>query len=103
MQCLEDSAEAGARSIRAGQLEVLGASMNLAHGVLSGLGLVAAEVQHAVSLSLQHGALGAKMSGAGGDGGGAFVAVFRSKKAAEAARGELNLVGISAWTEKVRD
>lgn len=102
MGCLEDASAVGAKAIREGQLDTLGAAMNLAHGVLSGLGLVASEVQQAVSLAIQNGALGAKMSGAGGDSGGAFVALYATKKAAVAAQGELALVGLTSWAERLK-
>jgi len=40
------------------------------------------------------------MSGAGGE-GGAFLALYPSRKAAEAARDELRLGGVPCWVERI--
>ncbi len=101
METLGQSATAGIRAMKTGDGERLGVAMNLAHGVLAGLGLVSTGVASAIHTAQQAGALGAKMSGAGGD-GGAFVALFTSKRAADSARDELRLGGVPAWVEEVR-
>ncbi|MGF1508499.1 MAG: mevalonate kinase [Myxococcota bacterium] len=100
MDVLGEAAIVGAKGIRKGELDAIGDSMNLAHGVLSGLGLVGSDVERAVQLTRHGGALGSKMSGAGGE-GGAFIALFPSRKAAEAARAELGLASIAGWVERV--
>jgi mevalonate kinase len=100
METLGEASASGAKGIKKGDLEAVGDCMNLAHGILSGLGLVGADVERAIQLARHGGALGAKMSGAGGE-GGAFVALFANKKAAEAARAELALASIAAWVERI--
>ncbi|MEM6368232.1 MAG: mevalonate kinase [Myxococcota bacterium] len=100
MQALGEAASTGERALKKGELEVLGSAMNLAHGILSGLELVSSEVDAVVQKARHVGALGAKMSGAGGE-GGAFVALFPSKKTAEAAEAELRLASVHCWLERV--
>lgn len=100
MAALGEAASTGARAVKKGDLDGLGSAMDLAHGVLSGFGLVSADVDRAVQKARLAGALGAKMSGAGGE-GGAFLALFASRKAAEAAKAELGLTSILCWTQRV--
>ena len=100
MQALGEAAQTGEKAIKRGELDALGTAMNVAHGVLSGLDLVSSEVDAVVHKARHIGALGAKMSGAGGE-GGAFLALFASKKAAEAAEAELQLASVRCWLERV--
>jgi len=74
-------------------LEKLGELMNIFHGILEALGVVETEVARIVHVLRLAGALGAKMSGAGG--GGAFVALARSKKDAETLRNVIKSLGAS--------
>ncbi|MBI2375136.1 MAG: mevalonate kinase [Deltaproteobacteria bacterium] len=80
---LGSAAERGILAIERGELELLGKLMNLAHGTLAGLGLVADPVEAAIRAARAEGALGAKMSGAGGA-GGAIVALTRDPARIEA-------------------
>ncbi len=64
------------RCIEKGDLECLGVCMNANHSLLSLLNIVAPETDIIISTLRHAGALGAKMSGAGG--GGAFIALARS-------------------------
>lgn len=100
MQALGEAAQTGEKAVRRGELEALGTAMNVAHGILSGLDLVSSEVDAVVHKARHVGALGAKMSGAGGE-GGAFLALFSTKKAAEAAEAELRLASVRCWLERV--
>ncbi|MBX2811881.1 MAG: hypothetical protein KTR25_08725 [Myxococcales bacterium] len=84
MMTLNKAAYTGAHALRTGDLPSVGLAANLAHGVLSGLGLVSTAVESAVRTARSLGALGAKMSGAGGA-GGAWLAIFRSAEEATAA------------------
>ena len=63
----------GAAALCAGNWEELGAAMNLCHGLLNAIGVSTPELEHMVFLARQSGALGAKLTGAGG--GGSIVAL----------------------------
>jgi hydroxymethylglutaryl-CoA reductase len=63
----------GADALCAGNWEELGAAMNLCHGLLNAIGVSTPELEHMVFLARQSGALGAKLTGAGG--GGSIVAL----------------------------
>ena len=54
--------------MKAGDLYSAGHAMNLAHGVLSGMGLVGQMVEQLTRAARHEGAYGAKMSGSGGEG-----------------------------------
>lgn len=66
MRALGSTARSGIRGIAQGDLETAGRAANLAHGILSGLGLVSDEMEEIVRTARNAGAVGAKMSGAGG-------------------------------------
>ena len=66
----------GATSARVGDLEALGDVMNMNHGLLSALGLSSPQIEAMVYRLRGMGALGAKLTGAGGD-GGAVIGLFR--------------------------
>lgn len=65
----------GARAVRAGDLEGLGNLMDMNHGLLSALGLSSGPIEEMVYRLRGMGALGAKLTGAGGD-GGAVIGLF---------------------------
>jgi mevalonate kinase len=64
-----------ARAVEAGDLEALGDAMNVNHGLLSALGLSSPSLEDMVYRLRALGALGAKFTGAGGD-GGAVIGLF---------------------------
>ena len=66
----------GASAVRGGELEALGDVMNMNHGLLSALGLSSPQIEAMVYRLRGLGALGAKLTGAGGD-GGAVIGLFR--------------------------
>ena len=66
----------GAKAVRTGELEALGDVMNMNHGMLSALGLSSPQIEDIVYRLRGAGALGAKLTGAGGD-GGAVIGLFR--------------------------
>lgn len=76
----------------------LGRSMNLAHGVLQGLGLVSASVADLVRRAQAASALGVKMTGAGGAGGAVF-ALAEDRASAERVQGSWREAGAFAWIE----
>jgi mevalonate kinase len=73
MKTLGEAARAGLAAMRNGDAPALGFAIDLAHGVLGGLGLVGDEIEKLVRAARNAGALGAKMSGAGGDGGALYA------------------------------
>ncbi|MFZ5439158.1 MAG: mevalonate kinase [Myxococcota bacterium] len=66
----------GAAAVKQGELEALGDVMNVNHGLLGALGLSSPPIEDMVYRLRGLGALGAKLTGAGGD-GGAVIALFR--------------------------
>jgi hydroxymethylglutaryl-CoA reductase len=56
-----------------GEYEELGRCMNMCHGLLNALGVSTHEIERLVEIARDHGALGAKLTGAGG--GGAMIAL----------------------------
>jgi mevalonate kinase len=70
----------GTAALEAGDLESLGDAMNVNHGLLAAAGVSSPALDTAVDVLRRAGALGAKLTGAGGD-GGAVVALFRKAPA----------------------
>jgi mevalonate kinase len=68
-------AREGVRAVEEGDLEALGDAMNVNQGLLAALGLSSPGIESLVHRLRQEGALGAKLTGAGGD-GGAVVGLF---------------------------
>uniref|UniRef100_A0A7C4BBI5 Mevalonate kinase n=1 Tax=Thermofilum pendens TaxID=2269 RepID=A0A7C4BBI5_THEPE len=64
-----------AKMMERGDFEAVGVLMNVNHGLLSAIGVSTAEVEQLVYAARQAGALGAKLTGAGG--GGFIVALCR--------------------------
>lgn len=100
MATLAEAARTGGDALRRGELDALGPALDLAHGVLSGLGLVGEAVEHAVRSARREGALGAKMSGAGGA-GGAWIAAFDDETRAAAAAEALRADGATIFEERL--
>ncbi len=98
MAALGEATDTGAKGLRKGDLLLVGHAMDLAHGVLSGLGLVSEQVDQQVRAAKAAGALGAKMSGAGGA-GGAFVALAPDEETAKKIRSALRRRKLPAWIE----
>ena len=67
--------EEGARAVESGDLEALGDAMSVNQGLLTALQLSSEGIQSTVHLLRKMGALGAKLTGAGGD-GGAVIGLF---------------------------
>jgi mevalonate kinase len=83
----------GADAVRAGELESLGDLMNLNHGLLTALGLASESIDAMVRRLRKMGALGAKLTGAGGD-GGAVIGLFKEPELIVA---QLRAQGIDAF------
>jgi hydroxymethylglutaryl-CoA reductase len=60
-------------AVEMGDLETLGHAMNLCHGLLNALGVSTHQLEELVEIARNHGAIGAKLTGAGG--GGAMIAL----------------------------
>ncbi|ABF90439.1 mevalonate kinase [Myxococcus xanthus DK 1622] len=69
----------GAKAVAAGDLEALGDAMNVNQGLLAALGLSSPPLEEMVYRLRELGALGAKLTGAGGD-GGAVIGLFLEPK-----------------------
>jgi mevalonate kinase len=68
-------AREGARAVEDGDFDALGDAMNLNHGLLSALGLSSQALDGVAHRLRKLGALGAKLTGAGGE-GGAVIGLF---------------------------
>lgn len=74
----------GAAALRRGDYEQLGALMNLCQGFLNAIGVSTPELETMIAIARDNGAIGAKLTGAGG--GGSIVALCPdSRDAVEAA------------------
>ena len=76
---MDDLSRDGARMLRNGDWQGLGALMNLCQGLLNAIGVSTPELERMISLSRQSGSVGAKLTGAGG--GGSIVALCPGKVA----------------------
>ena len=64
---------AGAEALIAKQYEALGSAMNICHGLLNAIGVSTPDLERMVAIARESGAIGAKLTGAGG--GGSIVAL----------------------------
>jgi mevalonate kinase len=90
-------ADEGASCVERGDLDALGDAMTVNHGLLSGLGLSSASIDQMVHRLRGMGALGAKLTGAGGD-GGAVIGLFLEPEPAVA---RLTRDGVRCFTSQV--
>ena len=70
---IDEMSIAGAAALRIGDYETLGALMNVCHGLLNAIEVSTPELEKMIQIARQHGATGAKLTGAGG--GGSIVAL----------------------------
>ena len=75
MEQIGSIAEQGRQALAEGDIEQLGALMDVNQGLLNALGVSSADLERAISTARAAGAIGAKLSGAGG--GGAMIALCR--------------------------
>ncbi len=83
MSALPDMADAGARDLQAGDLKGLGYAMDLNHRMIAALGGSGEAIDALIARCKAHGALGAKLAGAGL--GGTVIALTPNADALEAA------------------
>ena len=93
-------AEEGARAAEAGELTALGDAMNVNQGLLVALGVSSPALDGMAAWLREAGALGAKLTGAGGD-GGAVVGLFPVGQA-ERARAQLARRGVRSFVNRVQ-
>jgi len=70
---IDGISKAGAEALKAKQYQKLGSLMNLCHGLLNAIQVSTPDLENMVSIARQNGAVGAKLTGAGG--GGSIVAL----------------------------
>ncbi len=87
----------GAKALAAGDLDALGDVMNFNHGTLAALGLSSGGLDDMVHRLRALGALGAKLTGAGGN-GGAVIGLFHDP---EPAVSELLRLGIRCFSSQL--
>lgn len=87
----------GARAVATSDLERLGDLMNMNHGLLSALGLTSEGIDSMVHRLRREGALGAKLTGAGGD-GGAVIGLFSEPEPTVA---RLHAQGVECFVSQV--
>ncbi len=92
-------AEEGVRAAQAGDLRGLGDAMNVNHGLLVALGVSSPAVDGMAAWLREAGALGAKLTGAGGE-GGAVVGLFL-KGEGQKARARLARAGVRCFVSQV--
>jgi mevalonate kinase len=87
----------GAKAVESGDLEALGDAMNVNQGLLGALGLSSPQLEDMVYRLRAMGALGAKLTGAGGD-GGAVIGLFLEPEPAVA---KLTRLGVRCFSSQV--
>ena len=74
---IDEMSVAGATALREGDFELLGSLMNVCHGYLNAIEVSTPELESMIGIARQAGAVGAKLTGAGG--GGSIVALCPGK------------------------
>ena len=74
---IDEISMAGAAALREADYEHLGSLMNVCHGFLNAIGVSTPELENMISVARKAGAVGAKLTGAGG--GGSIVALCPGK------------------------
>ena len=70
---IDEISQTGAEALLARQYDVLGRSMNVCHGLLNAIEVSTPDLENMVAIARDNGAIGAKLTGAGG--GGSIVAL----------------------------
>jgi hydroxymethylglutaryl-CoA reductase len=70
---MDEMSLAGAEALRNGDFDTLGSLMNVCHGLLNAIEVSTPELEKMIQIARQQGAVGAKLTGAGG--GGSIVAL----------------------------
>lgn len=88
-----------AQALQDGELKRLGELMNVNHGLLSALGVSSEELDRLVYAARRAGALGAKLTGAGG--GGCMIALVTPEKLKQVRRAIRQAGGITMLAKKI--
>ena len=96
---LGELARGGAEALTRGDLQDLGVRFDAAHGLLAALGVSCSELEEAVVALRGAGALGAKLTGAGG--GGAAIGLARDAEHAAALVGAVARRGMEAFAAEI--
>jgi len=96
---LGELARGGASALERGDLQDLGVRFDAAHGVLGALGVSCPELEEAVAALRGAGALGAKLTGAGG--GGAAIGLARDAAHAQELVRAAERAGLRAFAEEI--
>jgi len=96
---LGELARGGARALERGDLQDLGIRFDAAHGILGALGVSCPELEEAVAALRGAGALGAKLTGAGG--GGAAIGLARDAAHAAVLVRAAEGAGMRAFAEEI--
>lgn len=92
-------AETAMRALKNGDMEMVGRAMNENHAMLRERGVSCEGLEKAVSVALLNGATGAKLTGAGGEGGAALA--LCDGKNARKIEGELKKSGFDVYGFKI--
>ena len=87
-------------ALEEGALQTMGQAMSLAHEYLNAIGVSNQALNDRVSACIQLGALGAKLTGAGG--GGCVLALFENESQRQIAQGKLKVKGYEAFDATVK-
>jgi mevalonate kinase len=96
---LGELARGGASALERGDLQDLGVRFDAAHGVLGALGVSCPELEEAVAALRRAGALGAKLTGAGG--GGAAIGLARDASHARELVRAAERAGLRGFAEEI--
>jgi len=94
---IDDISKVGAKALVARQYQKLGALMNLCHGLLNAIQVSTPDLENMVSIARENGAMGAKLTGAGG--GGSIVALCPGTE--DAVRSALHQAGYKTLQSEV--
>ncbi len=91
---MDEFSRAGANALAATQYDEVGRLMNVCHGLLNAIEVSTPDLENMVSIARRNGAVGAKLTGAGG--GGSIVALCPGRE--DEVRSALHLAGYESLT-----
>jgi len=94
---IDGISKAGAKALKAKQYQKLGSLMNLCHGLLNAIQVSTPDLENMVSIARENGAMGAKLTGAGG--GGSVVALCPETE--DAVRSALHQAGYKTLQSRI--
>jgi len=97
---IDELAGAGIPALETGDVEELGALMDIDHGLLNALGVSSGPIERLVSIARETGALGAKLTGGGG--GGAVIALAADTRTRSDIAAAIHAAGFEAFETWLR-